>query len=142
MANKLLATLALATSCLAPVAHAGLLDDLLKNPNIQSLINRPDLNTLVAACRDAAYRAANTAQCQNMENAVVLAKLPNEMRVLMGNPQSANSLREICTAVQSTAQANSYLCAQLRSAESAVGAPAAVPAPPPATPAGGSFEIR
>ncbi len=129
MANKLLATLALATSCLAPVAHAGLLDDLLKNPNIQSLINRPDLNTLVAACRDATYRAANTAQCQNMENAVVLAKLPNEMRVLMGNPQSANSLREICAAVQSTAQANSYLCAQLRAAESAVGIPAAPVAP-------------
>ena len=142
MAHKLFSAVALAASCLAPVAHAGLLDDLFKNPNIQNLINRPDLNTMVAACRDATYRAANTAQCQNMENAVVLAKLPNEMRVLMGNPQSANSLREICTAVQSTAQANSYLCAQLRSAESALGAPAAVPATAPPAPAAGGTDLR
>ncbi|MGA8514537.1 MAG: hypothetical protein WB821_07160, partial [Burkholderiaceae bacterium] len=83
-----------------PVAHAGLLEDLLKNPNIQGLAARPDLNTLIAACRDAAYRQANTAQCHNVENAAVLSKLPNEMRAVMNNPQSATSLREICAAVQ------------------------------------------
>ena len=35
-----------------PYAQAGLLDELLKNPNIQGLVNRPDLGTLVAACRE------------------------------------------------------------------------------------------
>jgi hypothetical protein len=117
-----------------PVAQAGLLDDLLKNPNIQGLIGRPDLNTLISACRDAAYRQANALQCHNVENAAVLSKLPNEMRVLMNNPQSASSLREICAAVQNTPPSNSYLCAELRKAETAVGilatvAPVAPPAP-------------
>ena len=102
-------------------AQAGLLDDLLKNPAIQGLLNRPDLNTMVAACRDAAYRQANSAQCLNIENAGVLSKLPNEMRVLMGNAQSAQSLRELCTAVFYLPQTSSYLCAELRKAETAVG---------------------
>ena len=86
---------ALGALCLSLQAQAGLLDDLLKNPTIQGLISRPDLNTMVAACRDAGYRQANAAQCQNIENAGVLSKLPNEMRVLMGNAQSAQSLREL-----------------------------------------------
>jgi hypothetical protein len=126
-----------AIACFAmaiPVAHAGLLDDLFKNPNIQGLIGRPDLNTLISACRDAAYRQANAVQCHNVENAAVLSKLPNEMRVLMNNPQSATSLREICAAVQNIPQSNSYLCVELRKAETAVGilatvAPVAPPAP-------------
>ena len=107
--------------CLQPIAHAGLLDELLKNPNIQGLVNRPDLGTLVAACRDATYRQANAANCTNVETAAVLNRLPVEMRVLMNNPQSANSLRDICAAVAPMAQTNSYLCVELRKAESAVG---------------------
>jgi hypothetical protein len=110
-------------------AHAGLLDDLLKNPSIQGLMGRSDLSTMVAACRDPAYRQANAAQC--MENALVLSRLPTEMRVLMSNAQSANSLREICAAVQGQPQTNSYLCAELRKAELAVGTQVA---PPPASP--------
>lgn len=115
-------------------ANAGLLDDLLRNPSIQGLMGRTDLSTLVAACRDPAYRQANAAQCANMENALILSRLPNEMRVLMSNTQSANSLREICVAVQGQAAANSYLCAELRKAELAIGiqvAPSQTPAPPP-----------
>jgi len=124
-----LGALSFSFSCLSFQAQAGLLDDLLKNPTIQGLINRPDLNTMVAACRDAGYRQANAAQCQNIENAGVLSKLPNEMRVLMGNAQSAQSLRELCTAVFYLPQTSSYLCAELRKAEAAVGL---VVAPPPA----------
>ncbi len=107
--------------CVLPHAHAGLLDELLKNPNIQGLVNRPDLGTLVAACRDATYRQANAANCTNVETAAVLNKLPVEMRVLMNNPQSAASLRDICAAVAPLPQTNSYLCVELRKAESAVG---------------------
>ena len=102
-------------------AHAGLLDELLKNPNIQGLVNRPDLGTLIAACRDVSFRQANAANCSNVETAAVLNRLPLEMRAIMNNPQTAASLREICAAVAPTQQANSYLCVQLRNAEAAVG---------------------
>ena len=107
--------------CALPHAHAGLLDELLKNPNIQGLVNRPDLGTLVAACRDASYRQANAANCTNVETAAVLTKLPSEMRAVMNNPQMAASLRDICAAVAPMQQTNSYLCVELRKAETAVG---------------------
>ncbi len=115
------AVAAVSLLCMLPQANAGLLDELLKNPNIQGLVNRPDLSTLVAACRDATYRQANAANCTNVETASVLNKLPPEMRAVMNNPQMAASLREICAAVAATPQANSYLCVELRKAETAVG---------------------
>ena len=102
-------------------AHAGLLDDLLRNPTIQALMNRGDLTTLVSSCQNANYRRNNQTQCVNAENALVISKLPSEMRAVMGNQQSANSLRELCSQAQSTAVANSYLCAELRRAETAIG---------------------
>ena len=116
--------------CMLPSAHAGLLDELLKNPTIQGLVNRPDLGTLVAACRDATYRQANAANCTNVETAAVLTKLPPEMRAVMNNPQMAASLRDVCAAVAPLPQTNSYLCVELRKAETAVGilARPAVPA--------------
>ncbi len=126
------AVAAVSLLCMLPQANAGLLDELLKNPNIQGLVNRPDLSTLVAACRDATYRQANAANCTNVETASVLNKLPPEMRAVMNNPQMAASLREICAAVAPTPQANSYLCVELRKAETAVGilAKPAVPVMP------------
>ena len=127
--KKFALVLGLTVTLFSLQAQAGLLDDLLKNPSIQGLMGRSDLTTMVAACRDPAYRQANPAQCANMENALILSRLPNEMRVLMSNAQSANSLREICAAVQGQAQTNSYLCAELRKAELAVGIQNAPPAP-------------
>ena len=127
--TKLLATLGFTATftSLSLSAHAGLLDDLLKNPSIQGLMGRTDLNTMVAACRDPAYRQASAVQCTNMESALILTRLPTEMRVLMSNTQSANSLREICAAVQGQPQTNSYLCAELRKAELAIGIQVAPP---------------
>ena len=116
-----LAIAAVSLLCSLPYANAGLLDELLKNPNIQGLVNRPDLGTLVAACRDATYRQANTANCTNVETAAVLTKLPVEMRAVMNNPQMAASLRDICSAVAQMPQTNSYLCVELRKAETSVG---------------------
>ena len=116
-----LAIAAVSLLCSLPYANAGLLDELLKNPNIQGLVNRPDLGTLVAACRDAAYRQANAANCTNVETAAVLTKLPVEMRAVMNNPQMAASLRDICGAVAQMPQTNSYLCVELRKAETSVG---------------------
>ena len=129
-ARKFAVGLGMAISFVSLQLHAGLLDDLLKNPSIQGLMGRSDLTTMVAACRDTAYRQANSAQCTNVENALVLSRLPTEMRVLMSNTQSANSLREICAAVQGQPQANSYLCAELRKAELAVGTQVAPPPQP------------
>ena len=116
-----IAVVALGLLGLMPQANAGLLDELLRNPNIQGLVNRPDLGTLVAACRDATFRQANAANCSNVETAAVLNKLPLEMRAVMNNPQTATSLRDICAAVAPLPQTNSYLCVQLRTAEAAVG---------------------
>ena len=110
-------------------AQAGLLDDLLRNPTIQALMNRGDLSTLVSACKDASYRQNNLSQCVNVENVLVVNKLPVEMRVLMSNQQSANSLRELCSQVQGTGAANSYLCAELRKAETAIGINSSIPQP-------------
>ena len=127
--TKLLATLGFTVTfaCFSLPAHAGLLDDLLKNPSIQGLMGRTDLTTMAAACRDPAYRQRNAVQCTNMESALILTRLPTEMRVLMSNTQSANSLREICAAVQGQPQTNSYLCAELRKAELAIGLQIAPP---------------
>ena len=125
-----LALVAAGLLCVLPQAHAGLLDELLRNPNIQGLVNRPDLGTLVAACRDATFRQSNAANCSNVETAAVLNRLPPEMRAVINNPQSAASLRDICAAVASMPQTNSYLCVQLRNAEAAVGI-----LPKPVTPA-------
>ena len=122
--NFWVASVAVAAASVAVVsapAHAGLLDELLKNPNIQGLVNRPDLGTLIAACRDVSFRQANAANCSNVETAAVLNRLPVEMRAIMNNPQTAASLRDICAAVAPMPQANSYLCVQLRNAEAAVG---------------------
>ena len=126
-ARKFAVVLGLIVTFSSLQTHAGLLDDLLKNPSILGLMGRTDLNTQVAACRDPAYRQANAGQCVNMENALILSRLPNEMRVLMSNAQSANSLREICAAVQGQPQTNSYLCAELRKAELAIGIQVAPP---------------
>lgn len=117
--------------CSGVHANAGLLDDLLKNPSIQGLMGRTDLTTMAAACRDPAYRQTNLAQCNNMERALILNRVPPEMRVLMGNTQSANSLREICAAVQNQPQTNSYLCTELRKAELAIGIQMAPPTQAP-----------
>ena len=139
--RKLLTTVGCAATLLGLClpANAGLLDDLLKNPSIQGLMGRADLTTMAAACRDPAYRQTNFAQCNNMENALILSRLPTEMRVLMSNAQSANSLREICAAVQGQPQTNSYLCAELRKAELAIGTQVA---PPPQTAPAASDGLR
>ena len=111
-------------------AQAGLLDDLLKNPTIQSILNRADLTNMVNTCKDVTYRRANQTQCANFENALLINKLPVEMRVVMSNQQSANSLRELCGVAQGSVQANSYLCAELRKAEIAIGINSSIPQTP------------
>lgn len=125
-----LAIFSLCASLAAMPAHAGLLDDLLKNPIVQNLMNRTDLPNMVNTCKTTAYREANKAQCANAENALLVTKLPNEMRVVMSSPSAAQSLRDLCGVAQGSPAGNSFLCAELRKAEIAIGINSSITAPP------------
>lgn len=97
-----------------PVARAGVVEDLLAVPAIQSLLRRlPELAPLVKRCEDAAYRQRNQALCQQAEQAAQLAKMPAELRSVMSHAPSAKSLRELCVAAVGGSAQHSYLCAEL-----------------------------
>ncbi len=115
--KKLSFVLALALAW--PMANAGLIEDLLAIPAIQSLLGRqPELQAVVQRCADVRYKQRNPAICQQAEEANRLAKMPPELRAVLANPTTAKSLRELCLAVQAGALNNSYLCAELYKAES------------------------
>lgn len=99
------------------VARAGLIEDLLARPAIQSLLGQPDLKALMQRCSDASYRQKNAAICQQVEAANRLARIPPEVRSLLASPASAASIRELCLAVQVTSARNSYLCKELTIAD-------------------------
>ena len=105
------------TACLvlaSTFAQAGIIEDLLAVPAIQSLLGRlPELPSLVRNCEDAAYRQRNLAFCQQAEQAALLAKMPIELRAVMARKDSANSLRELCLTAIGKLPKESYLCAEL-----------------------------
>ena len=118
MSNRILQALGLALILSIPVAQAGILEDLLASPAIQSLLNRvPELQSTVQRCADARYRQRNTAVCVQAENAARLAKVPPEVRAVLSVPASAASLRDLCLAVQQTNMQETYLCAELGKAD-------------------------
>lgn len=115
MKNTRLALL-LAAAMLAahPAAHAGLIEELLALPAIQSLLGRiPELDPLVKRCEDVAYRQRNQETCQQAVQAAELAKMPSELRAVMSTPKAAASLRQLCLAVVGQPAQGSYLCAEL-----------------------------
>jgi hypothetical protein len=98
---------------------AGLLEQILANPQVQALMGAPaNITNLLGVCKNDAYRANNAQACTNAVNADTVMKLPFEMRTVMSSPTSAQSLRDLCLAAQSTAQRDSYLCTQLAKADS------------------------
>ena len=109
-----------ATLSFPSLSHAaGLIEQILANPRIQSLIGKPlDVTNLLNLCGNDAYKKANVQSCAEAANAQMVLRLPFEMRTVMANPTSAQSLRDICLAAQATPQANSYLCAELVKADS------------------------
>ena len=118
MSNRILQALGLALIFSFPAAQAGILEDLLASPAIQSLLNRvPELQATVQRCADARYRQRNTAVCVQAENAARLAKVPPEVRAVLSVPASAASLRDLCLAVQQTNMQETYLCAELGKAD-------------------------
>ena len=104
---------------LMPAAQAGIIEELLAVPAIQSLLGRqPELQAAVQRCGNANFRQRNTNLCEQAEAASRLAKVPPELRTLLANPAASASIRELCLAVQSTAAQNSYLCSELVKADS------------------------
>ena len=96
MSNRILQALGLALILSIPVAQAGILEDLLASPAIQSLLVRvPELQATMQRCADAKYRQRNAAACVQAENAARLAKVPLEMRALLSVPASDAALRDL-----------------------------------------------
>lgn len=117
--RRLRHVLMIASVLITPVAQAGILEDLLAIPAIQSLLGRqPDLQATVKRCADARFRQANATACQQAEQAERLARMPPELRAVLAVPASAGSIRELCLAAQGGPKQNSHLCAELSKADS------------------------
>lgn len=97
-----------------PAAQAGVIEDLLAIPAIQSLLGRmPELNPLVMRCQDVAYQQRNATVCQQATQAYQLAQMPSELRAVMSTPPAAASLRALCLGAIGTPAYNGYLCSEL-----------------------------
>jgi hypothetical protein len=95
--------------------HAeNVLERVLANPKIQALLGRPtEIVNSLKLCEDTRYRSSNQQLCTEAQQAAMVNRLPFEMRTLMSNQKSAQSLRDICLAVQNTTVRDSYLCSEL-----------------------------
>ncbi len=114
--SKFLAALVLAASFNA--AQAGIIEDLLAVPAIQSLLGRqPELQTMVQRCTDARYRQRNAALCKQTDEASRLSKIPPDLRAVLASPAASASIRALCLGAQATAAGNTYLCTELAKAE-------------------------
>ncbi len=108
---------------LSQVHAAGVLEQILANPQVQALIGTPaTVTNTLNLCNNPTYRAANAQACANATNADMVLKLPFEMRTVMSNPNSAQSLRDLCVVAQGSVQRDSYLCAQLAKADTSFAA--------------------
>lgn len=116
--QRFLAMVLLCTGCVLTPVHAGILEDLLAVPAIQSLLGRlPDLPAISRNCADPTFKQRNATYCQQVEDAAKLAQMPTELRLLMAQPRSAASLRELCLGAVGRPIENTYLCAELYKAE-------------------------
>jgi hypothetical protein len=94
------------------------LERILMNPRVQALAGKPaEITNALNLCKNPTYQRANAQACQDAANADMAGKLPLEMRMVMSNPQTAKSMRDLCIAAQSTAQRDSYLCTELAKAD-------------------------
>jgi hypothetical protein len=99
-------------------AHANLLEQILNNPKVQAhLGNTAKAANLLNACKNPAYSQRNAQACTEVRQAEMVYKLPFEMRTVMSNSKSAQSLRDLCIAAQNTPQRDSYLCTELAKAD-------------------------
>jgi hypothetical protein len=104
-------------------AHANLLEQILNNPRVQAhLGNTAKATNLLNACKNSTYSQRNAQACTEVRQAEMVYKLPFEMRTVMSNSKSAQSLRDLCIAAQNTPQRDSYLCTELAKADSSFNA--------------------
>jgi pantoate kinase len=115
-----LGSIAASAALVVPSAHAqNVLERILANPKIQALIGKPaEVTNLLGLCKNANYQRTNAQACLDASNASMALKLPFEMRTVMSNSKSAQSMRDLCIAAQATQQRDSYLCAELAKADS------------------------
>lgn len=129
MQKIFIATL-LSAGCALHTAQAGILEDLLALPAIQSLLNRTsELPSISRKCENIHFRLANGNLCLQATQATLLAKMSPQLRSLMAHAPSAQSIRELCVGAIGTPVQGSYLCAELAKTDSvfqaqAAGAPA------------------
>jgi hypothetical protein len=113
------ATLVLSLFFAFSSAHsAGLIEQILANPRVQALMGAPaNVTNLMGLCKNDAYNRANAQVCADAVNADMVLKLPFEMRTVMSNAKSAQSLRDLCISAQGSAHRDSYLCIELARAD-------------------------
>lgn len=100
-------------------ANAGILEQILANPRINALLGKPaDVLSALSTCKTESYRIANAQLCADAQNAETMLKIPMEMRTVMANPKSAQSLRDLCTVAQGGSNRDTYLCVELLKADS------------------------
>jgi pantoate kinase len=123
--RKLIVSVTFVVSSLLAAHNAqaqNILERILNNPNVQALLGKPaEVANLLGLCKNANYQRANPQICQDAGQAEMALKLPFEMRTVMGNQRSAQSLRDLCLAAQSTQQRDSYLCLELAKADISFG---------------------
>ena len=112
--QRFLCAMLLTAGCAFQPAQAGILEELLAVPAIQSLLGRmPELPIITRNCADPAFKQRNLTLCQQAAQAAQLAKMPPELRAVMATPPAAASLRELCLAAIGTPAYGGYLCSEL-----------------------------
>ncbi len=100
-------------------AQVNLIELILANPKVQALLGKPtELTNALRLCDTPRYKAANAQVCTEANQAAMVNRLPFEMRTVMSNSKSAQSLRDLCLSAQATPQRESYLCNELARADS------------------------
>ena len=126
-AKQILLGLMLIASTLC--AQALTLEEVMRNPSVQALLNRQfEIQPLVNQCKDARFNTQNLDRCNVARQAQMVSSLPPEMRAIAQNPRSAQALRSLCINSNPTERASNYLCQELVRADGSFGAEVAAKA--------------
>ena len=107
-------------------AQVNVIEQILNNPRVQALLGKPaEILNQSKQCEAPNFRRGNTQLCTDVDNAASASKMPFEMRTVMTNRTSAQALRDLCIAAQTTPQQSNYLCAELGKADKNFAAAAA-----------------
>ena len=125
--QRIILTMSFVVSCLVAMpAQANLIEQILNNPRVQALLGKPaEILNQSKQCEVPTFRKSNAQLCTDVDNAASANKMPFEMRTVMTNRTSAQALRDLCLAAQTTAQQSNYLCAELGKADKNFAAAAA-----------------